>query len=136
MFSAPAVTIHGIDHARAALRPGFPVVLLSAPGAALYAGCAWWAALIALAGLETTTPFTDLLDCADAPGPAMAALRIGLKHLILTPMCPAFPAVSAAATPLGAIVLPHRPASLDLAEPGAARHLAGWLQRDINPPLR
>lgn len=136
MFSAPAITIHGIDHARDALRPGFPVILLSAPGAALYAGCAWWAALIALAGAETTTPFTDLLDCADAPGPAMAALRIGLKHLILAPACPAFPTVSAAATPLGAIVLPQRPASLDLAAPGAARHLAAWLQRDINPVLR
>jgi hypothetical protein len=136
MFSAPCVTIHGIDHARGALAPGLPVVLLSAPGAALYAGCGWWGALMETARLELSHAGSDLLDCADAPGYAMAALRIGLKGLVLSPDCPGFLAVGAAAAALDAIVLPQRPASLDLAERGSERRLAAWLKRDINRGLR
>ena len=48
----PAVIVHGLDDARAALAPGRPVTLLSAPGAALYAGCGWWRALVRLAQAE------------------------------------------------------------------------------------
>jgi hypothetical protein len=136
MFSAPAVTIHGIDHARTALRPGRPVLLVSAPGAALYAGCGWWAGLIAAARGEFPGAWGDVLDCADAPGAAMAGLRIGLRALVLDGASPGFAAVSAAAAALGAIVLPHRPPCLDLAEPGGAWRLAAWLQRDINIGLR
>ncbi len=136
MFSAPAVTIHGLTHARAALRPGLPVLLLSAPGAGLYAGCGWWAALIAAARAEFPGDWRDVLDCADAPGVAMAALRAGLKALVLADDCPAFPAVAAAAAGCGAVVMRQRPDSLDLARPGDAWRLAAWLQRDISPPLR
>ena len=128
--------IHGIEHARAALGPGLPVVLVSGPGAALYAGCGWWAALMAAARAEFAGQWTDLLDCADAPGHAMAALRMGLKGLILAGDCPAFAAVEAAAATLGAIVMPHRPPCLDLAARGAERRLAAWLKRDINHHLR
>ncbi|MCW3477425.1 hypothetical protein [Limobrevibacterium gyesilva] len=136
MFSPPAIIVHGLDHARTALRPGLPVTLLSAPGAALYAGCGWWRALVAAARMEFPgTQGTDLLDCGDAPGRAMAALRIGQRGLILDPACPAFPAVAAAAGTLGATVLPHRPASLDLAQPGAARLLSVWLRGDNNVRL-
>ncbi len=57
----------------------------------------------------------------------MAALREGQLRLILWPSSPAFPAVAAAASTLGAIVLPDRPPALDLAERGAARHLHAHL---------
>ena len=124
MFFPPAVVVHGLDQARAALRPGLPVTLLSARGAALYAGCGWWRALMA-AALATH----DILDCADAPGHAMAALRIGQQTLILDD-CPGFTAVAAAAATIGALVLADRPAALDLAEPGADRRLLAWLHRD------
>ncbi len=136
MFSAPAVTIHGLEHARTALRPGMAVVLVSAPGAALYAGCGWWGGLIAAARAEYPGNWRDLLDCADAPGAAMAALRLGLKALVLDGESPAFPAVAAAAATCGAIVLPQRPACLDLAAADGAWRLAAWLQRDIDPRLR
>ena len=115
-----------------ALRSGMKVTLLSAPGAALFAGPGWWRALQAEVG--GTAPW--LLDCADAPGMALAALRIGITGLILADTGAAFAAVSAVARRQSAIVLPHRPLSLDLAQPGAAYHLAEWLQRDIVPPLR
>jgi hypothetical protein len=131
MFSSPAIVVHGLDHARAALRPALPVTLLSAPGAAMWAGCGWWRALVEAARAEhPQTPCSDLLDCGDAPGRAMEALRIGLRGLVLDPACPAFPAVAAAGSLLGATVLPQRPISLDLAQPGADRQIAVWLRGD------
>ena len=137
MFSAPAVTVHGLDHVRQALRPGLPVVLLSAEGAALFMGCGWWIALITAARADfPATPATDLLDCADAPGRAMEALRAGQGALVLDPACPAFAAVRCAAAARSAIVLPQRPVSLDMADRGAERKLLAWLQRDINQGLR
>ena len=116
MFFAPAITVHGIDDARAVLRPGRPVTLLSAPGAALAGGCLWWRALVEAATAEfPDTPCADILDCADAPARAMAALRVGQRLLVLDPACPAFAAVAAAAARLGAFVLAERPAEATLA---------------------
>ena len=45
----PAVVVHGLADAEAALAVGRPVTLLSAPGAALYAGCLWWREMVARA---------------------------------------------------------------------------------------
>jgi hypothetical protein len=125
MFFPPAVVVHGLSDARAALRPGLPVTLLSARGAALNAGCGWWRALVAAAAAPH-----DILDCADAPGHAMAALRIGQQTLVLDAACPGFAAVAAAAATVGAFVLAEPPAALDLAERGAERRLLAWLQGD------
>ena len=124
----PAVIVHGLPDARAALRPGRPVTLLSARGAALYAGCLWWRELVAAARAACpATPAQDVLDCADAPGAAMAALRAGQRLLVLDAACPAFAAVLGAASTLGAVVLAQAPPALDLAERGARRALARWL---------
>ncbi len=124
----PAVVVHGLADAQRALRVGRPVTLLSAPGAALFAGCLWWRELVAAArAAHPATPAQDVLDCGDAPGQAMAALRAGQRLLILDPACPAFGAVRSAAATLGAIVLAGRPPALDLADPTARRRLARWL---------
>jgi len=123
----PSVVVHGLAQATVALRPGFAVVLLSAPSAAGYAGCLWWRELIAAArARHPATPALDILDCGAAPGHAMAALRVGQRVLILDP-CPAFAAVANAAATWGAHVLAHRPPALDLAERGAERRLMRWL---------
>jgi len=136
MILYPAVVVHGLDQVRVALRPGLPVTLLSAPGAAGFAGCLWWAALVGQARAEfPAAVLADVLDCADAPGQAMAALRVGLRRLVLDPACPAFAAVAAAAAGLGAAVLPARPPALDLAAHGAARGLGAWLRGDRIDPL-
>jgi hypothetical protein len=136
MILHPAVVVHGIDHIRTALRPGRPITLLSAPGAALFAGCMWWRGLIGqgLAEFPLAEPL-DVLDCADAPGQAMAALRIGQRLLVLDAACPAFAAVNAAASMLGAMVLTFRPPALDLAELGGARRLCMWLRGDRTGPV-
>jgi hypothetical protein len=98
MWLPPAIIVHSLAHARAALAPGRPVTLLSAPGAALYAGCLWWAELLRAA--DATGP--SLLDCADATVAAIAAAQ-------------------------GAVLLAAAPPALDLALRGADRKLTAWL---------
>jgi hypothetical protein len=139
MILHPAVIVHGIDHARAALRPGFPVTLVSSRGAALFAGCLWWRALTDLARAEFPgVALADVLDCADQAGRAMAALRAGQRVLVLDPACPARPAVVACAATCGGAVLERPPPALDLGAPAlgtayAERRLADWLRRDRGP---
>jgi hypothetical protein len=82
------------------------------------------------------TPAQDILDCGAAPGFAMAALRAGQRQIVLDPACPAFAAVTAAAARLDALVLATRPPALDLAEPGAAHRLMGWVRGDMGHTLR
>ena len=129
MTLPPAVIVHGLGHARAALKPGHSVLLVSAPGAAAYLGALWWRALMA----HVDAPL-DALDCADQPGRALEALAAGCRIIILYP-CPASPEVAARAQ--GALILSARPPSLDLGQRGAARNLAAWLaQDDTAAPIR
>ena len=74
------VLIHSLADARAALAAaaalGVPVTLASAPGAAGYAGPAWFGEVIAAARRDyPSVPVTAVLDCGDAPGHVMAAIR-------------------------------------------------------------
>ncbi len=60
------------------------VTLLSAPGAAGYAGCGWWRAMVEAARAEVPgVEGTDVLDCLDQTGRAIEALRYGLRRLVL-----------------------------------------------------
>jgi hypothetical protein len=120
---SPAVIVHSLAHVRQALAPGLPVTLLSAPGAAVYAGCLWWRQLLEEAAFANLA----LLDCADAPGRALEALKLGLTGIVLN--CPpgSFAIVSEIAATQHAILLPHAPKALDLAQHGAIRHLEAWL---------
>ena len=127
MSLPPAVVIHGLPDALAALRSGRPVTLLSGPGAASYAGCGWWRALVARALAEAGRDAPDVLDCADAPGRAAEALGAGCLLLVLDPGVPAFTDLAGRAAGLGATVLPVRPPALDLADPGARLRLDAWL---------
>ncbi|HTN09901.1 MAG TPA: hypothetical protein VL154_02915 [Acetobacteraceae bacterium] len=128
-LTAPAVMVHGLDQARLALALGRPLVLVSAPAAAGYAGCLWWRALADLAAAEAPgLVAADVLDCGDAPGWAMAALRVRCHMLVLDPACPAWARVAAAAAGIGATVLPQRPDVLDLGQSGAERKLPAWLR--------
>jgi hypothetical protein len=121
----PAVIVHSLAQARTALAPGLPVALLSAPGAALFAGVGWWRALIAAATEHATAP-PDILDCADAPGRALEALRLGQRLLVL--QAPThFADIAERAARQGGTVLASPPPSLDLAERGAERRLGDWL---------
>ena len=124
----PVVVVHGLADARMVLAIGQPVTLLSAVGAALFAGSGWWHALIERARAEhPDIPIADILDCADASGLALGALRIGLRRIVLSPTAPGWQAVAAIAASLGSEVLTARPPSLDIADRSAARRLHNWL---------
>ncbi len=133
--AAPAVIVHDPAQAEAALAAAGPrgVLLLSAPGAAGSLGAAWFLALVARAAAAWPgARHWAALDCGDAPGHALAAIRAGARLLILDPACPAFPAVAAAAAEAGAVVWPVRPPALDLRRldpqhPGGRAKLAAWL---------
>jgi hypothetical protein len=128
MIVHPAVIVHGLAEARAALAPGRPVTLLSAQGSALFTGCLWWRELIAAARSDhPDTPAMDILDCADASGLAMGALRSGINRLVLWPDAPGRDAVAEIAARQGGFVLFEAPPALDLAQRGAIRRLHGWL---------
>ena len=110
MHPYPAVIVHGLAEAWAALAPGLPVTLVSAPGAAAHAGCGWWRALVEAARAEyPEVPCLAILDCADSTGQALAALRIGINHLILWPEAPGRAAVLAIAAAAGGFVLAAAP---------------------------
>jgi hypothetical protein len=130
----PAVVVHSLAHSRAVLALGRPVTLLSAHAAAVYAGAAWWLALIKRARFENpAVPLEDILDCADASGLALSALRIGQRTIILEPEAPGWSAVSAIAASLDCEVLTHRPRALDMSIPGEVRRLHDWLQVQTSP---
>ncbi len=130
----PAVIVHGLAGARSALSPGLPVRLLSAEGAALSMGVGWWQALVAAArAAHPGTPCADILDCADSPGRAMAALRMHQSALVLAPDTPGVAAIARIAAAQGAVLLTERPPALDLGRPGAARALSAWLAAGDRP---
>ena len=117
MVLYPAVIIHGLPDARRALARGYPVTLLSAPGAALYAGGLWWRSLIAAAREEfPDRTWNDVLDCADASGQALAAIRTGVVRLVLWPEAPGWAAIEAMSRRQGGFVLPQAPPLLPLAD--------------------
>lgn len=83
-----AVVVHGLDDAvtalEAAARHGRPLLLLSAPGAAHSGGAAWWRDVIEQA--SAAVPGADaraVLDCANEPGMALAAIREGVEAIAL-----------------------------------------------------
>ncbi len=125
--------VNGLDDAITVLRAarGAPVTLLSAPGAALFAGCLWWRAVVRQAREAVPgSDAVDVLDCADAGGLAVSALRMGQRAIVLLPAAPGHAAVVAIAADCGAMVLAAAPPALDLATRGAARLLETWLHGD------
>lgn len=134
MTLPPAVIVHGLDDACTVLALGAPVTLLSAPGAAEYAGCGWWQALLAQAGNACPgATFSDVLDCGDASGQALAALRIGLTRLVLLPVAPGRDAVAAIVAGQGGLLLPQAPPALDMADRRDRRRLHDWLHPRTAP---
>jgi hypothetical protein len=125
-----AVIVHGAEEVGAvlALAGGRPVALLSAPGAAGYIGLAGFRAILDAHGAFPL----GILDAADAPGHALAALKAGFRKVILSPETPAYPGIAGIAAAVGAKLLPAPPPALDLGrvdlkKPQGRRHLARWL---------
>ncbi len=135
MTAAPAVVVHEVAQARAALAAAGPrgVLLLSAPGAVAGMGAAWFRALVlAAAASHPRVRWQAALDCGAAPGHVLGALRMGLRMLVLDPGVPAFAGLAALVAAEGGLLLPARPKALDLGRvdlrrPGGQAMVAQWL---------
>lgn len=137
MPRARAIVVHDLSHARAALaaaaEAGRPVLLLSPPEGAASLGPLLFARMVALAREEHPDAEVEaVLDCGDAPGLALAALRTGLRAVNVRAATEALARLDDIARQHGARLVPEaecRPA-LDLAghgEPLAA--CRDWLSR-------
>ena len=116
-----AVVVHGMDHARAALAAAteldVAVRLLSAPGAAAFAGALWFERVIAEARREFPDAKCDAaLDCGDSAGLALGALRQGLPLIRFHGPKAVAGRVAAIARRHGAALDVGRGAALDLAQ--------------------
>jgi hypothetical protein len=115
-----AVVIHALADAEAALAAaaaeGSALALWSAVGAAAYLGPLYWQELErALAASHPESDFLAVLDCAERPGDALAALRQGLQHLCFTGGAEAAGKLDDIARAAGATLYRARPAcALDL----------------------
>jgi hypothetical protein len=117
----PVIVVHGLAQARAALTAAKatdrPVIVASAAGAARAAGPGWWRELVEQASANVPgANATWVLDCADEPGSALAALREGVRCVALECPEPALGRVrEIAAKHGGQLVAIARSGALDLA---------------------
>jgi hypothetical protein len=129
-----ALMVHTLDHVRAALAAasglGRPVLLVTAPGAADYAGPRFLKAMIDRAAIGFPSAEWDaLIDCGALGGTAFAALDAGWRRLAVADRGAVATRLGAIAAARGARVEPLPNSILDLgreADPrGAART---WLR--------
>ncbi len=127
--------MHGIAHARAAAAAaatlGVAVRIRSAPGAAAYGGAGWFLEMIDIVRAEYPNARIEAsLDCADAPGYAMAALRRGAEMIRFRGTKTAGEKIAQLADARGAVLDKSRAAPLDrsgIGDPESA--CLGWLGR-------
>lgn len=113
------VVVHSLADACAALAVaasvGCEVTLTSAADAGGYAGPAWFKALTEEAMRTVPDARCDtVLDCGAAPGIALAALQLGLKHLRFTGNAEARRHLQAIAVQLDATIETEDLPALDL----------------------
>jgi hypothetical protein len=106
--------VHSLAEARAALVAGraacLPVVLVSPPDAAAYLGVGYFWALVEAARAEfSQTRIEAVMDCGEAPGFALSALRMGFRTVVLRGDPRARARVAAIARALGARLLLRPP---------------------------
>ncbi|KAA2214894.1 hypothetical protein [Teichococcus oryzae] len=113
------------------LRLPRPLPLVSLPGAGLFLGPGWFLAMMEGAvAAQGGVAILPVLDCADAPGRALDALRQGVPAVVMWPATPAFGAVAAAAEECGGVLLGAPPPALGPFAAGrrdAPAKLAAWL---------
>ena len=130
-----AILVHDLIDARtaaaAAAELAVPLTLASAPGAAAYLGPGWARALRAALAREFPAPKVRIvLDCADQPGHALAAMRMGAAAVRFTGRASVARKLKEIAAAQGAEVITGRLSGLDLADqrdPAAA--CRRWLAR-------
>jgi hypothetical protein len=116
----PVFVVHSLVHAVAALTAvadaGLRIVLLSAPGAGIYAGPGWFKAMLDEASAAVpNAQFSGILDCGDDAGAAQGALRAGVETIVFNGRADVAARLAAIAKQRGAQLLTANPqTSLDL----------------------
>lgn len=111
------------------------MTLLSAQGAAAYAGAGWFRALTEEAAAQfPDAQMTSALDCDAAAGDALAALREGIQVIRFSGGRNVNDKIRDIAKQLGASVISRRPRALDLGSVEAdgaelTRACRDWLKR-------
>lgn len=113
------IRIHSLAEAHtacaAAAELKVPLLLVSAPGAAAYAGAGWFRAIAdRAAALHPEVTSMAVLDCADRPGDVLGALSAGLATLLFTGRADVAARLADIAAQSGARLLTDLPAPLDL----------------------
>lgn len=101
-MAGPAVIVRDAGDVRRALARAAsgPFTLITAPGAAAYAGPAFLQAMLAPAASRADMML--VIDCGADPGIALRALQVGWRHILLDG--PLAPKVASAAERMGATV--------------------------------
>jgi hypothetical protein len=99
------------------------MTLLSPPGFVLYAGAPWWRALLE----QESFTGCSLLDCGDAAGRALEALRLGLRGVILAAEAVIFDQIAAIARETGAELWNAAPPAFDATANTDDAELRRWL---------
>ncbi|KAA0683416.1 hypothetical protein [Roseomonas genomospecies 6] len=113
------IRVHSLAEAStacaAAAELNVPLLLVSAPGAAAYAGAGWFRAITdrASALYPEVAPMA-VLDCADRPGDVLAALSAGMAALLFTGRADIAARLADIAARSGARLLTGLPEPLDL----------------------
>lgn len=130
-----AIVIHESGHAHAALAAAaalrVQVTLVSAPGAAAYAGPGWFCEVLRAArAVRPEAEALGLLDCGTRAGDVLAALRTGIEGVIFTGRGDVADKLASLAGAHGVAFRRTRPAAHDLlaaSDPQAA--CRRWLDR-------
>lgn len=132
-----AITIHCLADARTALAAAqslrVPVTLISGPGGGSYGGPGWFNAVVR----EASAAFPDvrvtaILDCADAPGHVLGALRAGTKTVRFTGSADLAATLREAAQASGAELITEDIETLDLrGHRDAAAACTAWLKQHV-----
>ncbi len=113
-----AIVVHQVGDAFAAVEAArsldTPLTLISAPGAAAYAGPVWFREIVAQARAKAPElAVSGMLDCADDAGHALAALRAGVEAIVFTGDAAIVEKLTAIARATGATVHDTRPPAFD-----------------------
>ncbi len=99
----------------AAEKSGQPIGLITAPGAAGYAGVGWFLEIVAHIECQKKQARIDLiLDCGAEPGVALGAIRAGVKMLRLVGQEPVREKITKIAADHGVVLFEPRGPALDL----------------------
>ena len=129
-----AIVIHSLAHAITALEAaeeaGAPITLLSPPDFAAYGGAGFFNAIVRRARAKVPAARSDaVLDCGDAPGVALEALRAGVEAVRFGGKPAVRKKIAEIAAAHGAQLFTVRPHALDLLD-AADTHAAcrAWLK--------